>query len=244
MGDAPFVFAYAAGAPIKAVLAYDSGARGTSTALVVPAGSPIRTVADLKGKKVATVKGSIGHFLLLRLLEDAHVPAKDVQVVFLDPGSTRGALQSGSVDAWATWSPYIGLVTLHDHGRVVKDASGVLEGVGFFAASDKAIAGKSAILSDFLVRLSRAQAWARAHPAQYGAAISKETGLPLDVATALASQFAGHAEPMGPDLVRREYATLETFRKAGVIESTPDIDHAFAPQFTQAALAAAAQPGS
>ncbi len=243
VGDAPFVFAYAAGAPIKAVLAYDSGARGTSTALVAAAASPVRTVADLKGRKVATVKGSIGHFLLLKLLEKAGLGSKDVQVVFLDPGAARGALSSGSIDAWATWSPYIGLVTLHDNARIVADGQGVLDGVGFFAASDKAIADKSPILSDFLVRLTRAQAWAAGHQDAYGAVLAKDTGLPLDVARDAARRLAGQAEPIDANLIRKEYATLETFRRAGVIEATPKIDGAFAPRLSQAALAAAGPVG-
>ena len=240
VGDAPFVFAYSAGAPIKAVLAYDTGARGSSTAVVVPATSPIRGVADLTGRKVATVKGSIGHFLLLRLLERAHVAPSEVQMVYLDPGSARGALTSGSVDAWATWSPYIGLATLDDHGRILADGRGVLDGVGFFAASDKAIAGKSKILADFLARLARAQAWGKLHPAEYGAALAKDTGLPLEVATDSARRLAGHVQPLDPALTRKEYATLDTYRRAGLIEATPDIDHAFAPQFSAGALAAQA----
>ncbi len=237
VGDAPFIFAYAAGAPIKAVLAYDSGARGTSTAVVVPAGSTIHTVADLKGRKVATIKGSIGHFLLLRLLDRAGVKARDVQVVFLDPGSARGALSSGSIDAWATWSPYIGLATLHDGARILADGQGVLDGSGFFAASDKAIAGKRAIVADFLVRLAKAQAWAETHPDAYGDVLAKDTGLPTDVARDAARRLAGHVELIDAGLVRREYSTLETFRRAGVIDATPKIEGAFAPEFSKAALA-------
>ncbi len=242
VGDAPFVFAYAAGAPIKAVLAYDSGARGTSTALVAPAASPVRAVSDLRGRKVATVKGSIGHYLLLKLLERAGVPAGDVQVIFLDPGASRGAMSNGSIDAWATWSPYIGLATLKDNARIVADGQGVIDGVGFFAASDKAIEGKSPAISDFLVRLSRAQAWAGSHPDDYGAVLAKDTGLPLDVARDAARRLAGRAEPIDAALIRKEHATLETFRLAGVIAATPNIDGAFAPEVSKAAVAAA-HPG-
>ncbi len=246
VGDAPFVFAYAAGAPIKAVMAYDSGARGSSVAVLVPPGSTIRTVADLRGRKVATVKGSIGHFLLLRLLERAGIAPKDVQVVFLDPGATRGALSSGAVDAWATWSPYIGLATLHDGARILADGQGVINGVGFFAASDKAIVAKSAALDDFLVRLARAQGWAETHPDAYAIALAKDTGLPLDVARDAARRLAGHPVVIDTALIGQEHNTLESFRRAGVIDATPRIDQAFAPQINgpSAALAAPRAAGS
>ena len=240
VGDAPFIFAYAAGAPIKAVMGYRTGVRGNSTAVVASSASGIKTVAQLKGRKVATIKGSIGHFVLLRLLERAGVSPKDVQIVFLDPGGARAALQSGSIDAWATWSPYIGLATLHDGAHVVADGEGVLDGVGFFAASNPAIAAKPQILSDFLTRLARAQAWGASHPDAFGDVLAKDTGLPLDVARDAARRLVGRVVPLDANLAKSEYSTLETFRRAGVLQATPNIDGAFAPQLSQAALAVSA----
>ena len=63
VGDAPFLFAYVNGGKVRAVHASRAAAGGSSTALVVRKDSPIRTVADLKGKIVATGRGSIGHYL-------------------------------------------------------------------------------------------------------------------------------------------------------------------------------------
>jgi sulfonate transport system substrate-binding protein len=90
-GDAPFLFAYAGGAKIKAVQAGKSG--GSATAILVRKDSPIRTVADLRGKKVATGRGSIGHYLLLRQIESAGLKPTDVTVVFLAPGRRQGRVQ-------------------------------------------------------------------------------------------------------------------------------------------------------
>lgn len=235
VGDAPFVFAYAAGAPIKAVAAFQSGANGSATAVVVPKGSTIRTPADLKGRKVATIKGSIGHYLLLRLLQKAGVPENQVQAVFLEPGASRAALSSGSVDAWATWSPYIGMVTLSGEGRILADANGLLTGVGFFAASDKAIARKAPLIDDFLKRVATANQWAHAHPEDYAKALAKDTGLPLDVARDAAKRYGGQRVPLDPALIRQEDETLESFRRAGVIQNPPKIDQAFSTRFQPAA---------
>jgi sulfonate transport system substrate-binding protein len=92
-GDAPFLFAYAGGSSIKAVQAGKSG--GSATALLVRKDAPIRSVADLRGKKIATGRGSIGHYLLLRLLEEAELKPTDVQIVFLSPGDAKAAFSSG-----------------------------------------------------------------------------------------------------------------------------------------------------
>ncbi len=108
VGDAPFAFARAAGMPVKAIAATRSS--GESTAIVVPAGTPYQSFKDLKGKRIGTGKGSVGHFLVLAALERNGMTVRDVQLAFLQPADARAALASGSIDAWATWSQ------VHLHG--------------------------------------------------------------------------------------------------------------------------------
>src|SRR5580658_9015541 len=131
VGDAPFVFAYAAGDKIKVVQATRTAGGGGGTALLVSAQSPIHRPADLKGKRIATGRGSIGHYLLLRVLDRAGLKPSDVTLVFLSPGDARAAFTSGSVDAWATWGSYVGLAQLHDRTRILADGQGLLTGIGF-----------------------------------------------------------------------------------------------------------------
>jgi succinate dehydrogenase/fumarate reductase flavoprotein subunit len=121
-GDAPFLFAYASGAKIKAVQAGKSG--GSATALLVRKGAPFHGVADLRGRKIATGRGSIGHYLLLRLLEEAGLKPTDVQIVFLNPGDAKAAFTSGAIDAWVTWGSYVALAKLHDDATVLADGRG------------------------------------------------------------------------------------------------------------------------
>ncbi len=232
VGDAPFVFAYAAGSRIKAVAALRAAASGASTAVIVPNGSPIRTVQDLKGRRVATGKGSVGHYLLLRLLERAGLPFDAVQTVFLSPGDGKAALQRGAVDAWSTWAPYIGLATLHDANRVLADGAGLFTGYSFMAATETAIAGKRGLLQDFLSRMAAAYRWAAANPALHAAALARDTGLPLDVEVDLVRRQDLKVVPITAEVVRAEVATLTLFRKAGIASVRPDIDAAFDPSFS------------
>ena len=148
VGDAPMIFAQAAGVPLKAIGAWRSDPVGT--AIVAPAGSPIRTPADLKGKRIATGKGSIGHYLALVALESAGLATSDAEIVFLLPADAKAAFVSGAIDAWSSWDPYTSLVRLVDGATVVADGRGITSGLGFQVASEHAIATKRAALDDFL----------------------------------------------------------------------------------------------
>lgn len=224
-GDAPFLFAYASGSRIKAVQAGKSG--GSSTALLVRKGSPIHALADLRGKKIATGRGSIGHYLLLRLLEDAGLKPTDVQVVFLNPGDAKAAFTSGAIDGWVTWGSYVALAKLHDDATVLADGAGRLSGYGFEAASEAAIAGKRPQVEDFLRRLAKARRWAGEHPKEFAAALSKETGLQPDVALYTVQQYRIAPSAIDDKAVAEATAVLDRFRAAGAVSSTRDPAGAF-----------------
>ena len=235
VGDAPFVFAYAAGDRIKAVQATRAAAGGSSTAVLVRADSAITGVAQLKGKRVATGRGSIGHYLLLRVLERAGLSPSDVTVVYLSPADSKAAFDSGSVDAWVTWGSYVALARLHDHARVIADGQGVLSGIGFEAASDGAIGAKRAALADFLHRLAGAQRWESTHTGDYAQVLASDTGLPPDVALYTVSRLRGVPAPIDAGIIDEERQTLRHFVEAGVIPKAPDLDAAFDTTFNAAA---------
>ena len=103
-GEAPPIFAQAAGAPFIYVAHEPPAPKGE--AILVPKNSPIKTVADLKGKKVALNKGSNVHYLLVKALEKAGVKYSEIEPVFLAPADARAAFERGSVDAWVIWDPF------------------------------------------------------------------------------------------------------------------------------------------
>jgi sulfonate transport system substrate-binding protein len=231
VGDAPFFFAYANNPKLKVVQVYRSGGGGHAVAVVVPNGSSIKTVADLKGRKIATGKGSIGHYLVLRLLEQAHLKPSDVQLIYLSPGDSKAALASGAVDAWATWGSFIGLEQLHGGGRVVADGSGVLSNYGFQASTDAAIRTKRELLADFLHRLAEAQQWEGGHVQDYAAVLAKETGLPADVALDTVRKYKPEVVETTPAVVSDEQTVLKQFVDAGVIAKAPPTTGAFDASF-------------
>jgi sulfonate transport system substrate-binding protein len=231
-GDAPFLFAYAGGAKIKAVQAGRSG--GSSTAILVSKDSPIRSPADLRGKKIATGKGSIGHYLLLVVLEKAGLKPTDVSIVYLTPGDAKAAFTAGSIDAWVTWGSYVALARLHDAARILIDGEGLLGGFGYEAASEKAIAEKRPQIEDFLKRLAKARRWAADNPDAFGKVLAKETGLSEEVALYTVRQYRIRPTPLGQESVNEAKAVLDRFRAGGAVNTTRDPAQAFDTSFNGA----------
>ena len=234
VGDAPFIFAYASGVDIRAVQASRSAGGGASTVILVPASSPLRTVQALKGRKVATGRGSIGHYVLLRVLDRAGLKPKDVDIVFLSPGDAKAAFSTGAIDAWSTWGAYVGAAVLHDGARALADGQGLLSGYGFQAATPAAIAGKREALDDFLHRLVVALHWGIEHKEAYAGLLAQETGLPLDVARYTVARIGAVPVPIGPAVLAEEQQTLARFQAAGAIGKAPDLSAAFDASFNDA----------
>ena len=159
-GEAPPIFAQAAGGDIVYVANEPPAPKGE--AILVPKGSAIATVADLKGKSVALNKGSNVHYMLVRALEAAGVAYPDIKPVFLAPADARAAFERGSVDAWAIWDPYLaaaqaatGARTLTTGESLVPNTQFYLATRAFASAEPKAVDALVAALDDVDRRIGR-----------------------------------------------------------------------------------------
>jgi sulfonate transport system substrate-binding protein len=228
-GDAPFQFAYQSGQPIKAIGALAAHPRPPGALdILVPRASPIRTVADLKGKRIATTRGSIGHYLILRAIDASGLKIGDVQIIFLSPADSKAALDSGSIDAWSTWSPYVP-TALADGARIIADGSAYYSGTAFDVANADSVQTKQALLIDFLRREARAYEWAKAHPADYAKVLARETGLPSATALYHVTHQPLVRTPIDAALKAGEHDVVANFRKAGALAGSQPLDNAYAP---------------
>lgn len=226
-GDAPFQFAYQSGLPIKAVSIQRADPRPSeAVAIIVPGGSPVRSIADLRGKRIATTRGSIGYYLALRALHQAGLPPDAVKFTWLSPGDTRAAFASRTIDAWACWTPYAS-VAIKEGARVIADGQKLIWGYAFEVANEQAIADKQAILADFLRREARALDWAATHPSDYAKVLAAETGLPLDIALTMVRKNSRRPLPLSQRVIDDQNVVLETFRDAGEIKADRPIKNAF-----------------
>jgi sulfonate transport system substrate-binding protein len=227
VGDAPFQFAYQNGGPIRAVAAQRADPRpAEALAIVVSANSRVHKLEDLRGKAIATGRGSIGHYTLLRVIQRAGWQPSDVKIVFLSPSDAAAALAAGSVAAWSTWVPYVPLV-LSQGGRVVVDGADYTFGCSFEVANVEAIERKRTILSDFLAREAKALVWAAGHLDEYGQVLAQETGLSPAIARIAVEKNARQNVPIDDELIQEQRLVLDTFVHAGEVEPRRPLSQAF-----------------
>src|ERR1700748_2859494 len=178
-GDLAFLTVSATGAPIKAIGGTRSDAR--TQAILVRNDSPIKSLADLKGKRLAGTRGGWGQFLIDATLEKAGNEINDAPFAPLGPVDAKIALVAGSIDGWAVWEPYVSYATLKDNARIVADGEGLTPTITFYVASDQAIATKRAAVQDLVQRLHKARLWSLDHIGEYAKATAELTKLPEDV---------------------------------------------------------------
>ena len=236
IGDAPFASGIASAIPMRAVSATRSD--GAVTALVVPGASPIRAVADLKGRTVATLKGQTGHFLVLAALRRAGLKGDDVRCVFIAPSEAKSAVAAGSVDAWATWGPYIALARMEDGAREVVNGRELMSGQSYTVASTEAIAAKRAALGDFLRRLRVAREWGLANPEQQAQVWARQTGFPVPVGRMVVDASQTRTVAIDDEVVAAQQQVADFFRAARVIPDAQVAATYFDRSFNAAVFAA------
>jgi sulfonate transport system substrate-binding protein len=220
VGDAPFTFAAAANVPVKAIGAIRQSQQGL--AILVPRESPVHGFEDLRGKKIATGRGSIGHQLILAALESRGWSASDVQIVFLAPSDAKVAYTQGSVDAWSTWEPYVSQEEVLFQSRRVITAEGITPGIGFQVASPDAIRNKRAELADFLHRLAAARAWSLTNVSAYAETWGRLMNIPPAVPLNWLSRSKIRITPIDDGVVADEQKTIDLYFRSGLIKQKLD----------------------
>ncbi len=224
---APLIFAIASGAPLKAVVALHLDGPRESVAILVPPNSAIHQLADLRGKRIATNKGSIGHHLILAALQRDRIPFSDVTIHFLLPADGKAALGGGSVDAWSTWDPYVSIAEVQDHLRPVVDGTSLPITDGVMVASSASIAAKRPLIEDFLARQARAQAWAQKHPEEYARLYAAQTGLAVEVTRSVVRHMNYRYAPIDDAVIRDHQEVADLYLAAGVIRQPVNVSAAF-----------------
>lgn len=225
IGDAPLIFALAAGTRVKAIGANRSDSYGT--AVLVRPDSPLKTAADLKGKSIATNRGSIGHYVTLKAITTAGLTPEDVNLRFLAPADAKLALTQGSVDAWATWEPYTALAETSGHARVLASGRGLLPGLSYLAATDAAIAAKRPVLQDFLQRVVRAQRWSYRNVDAFSATLARIIGIPADAAKLQFERRQQKWVPIDARVIADQQGTADFYRQVGLIRQPLEVRSTF-----------------
>jgi sulfonate transport system substrate-binding protein len=232
VGDAPFTFGLAAGVKMKVIAARRSTQAGL--AFLVLKDSAALSLKDLKDKRVATGRGSIGHFLMLSALRREKLPDDFVNWSFMLPADARSALLSGAIEAWSTWEPYTSQLEVIDGARQIVNGADLTPGQGFQIASETAIATLRDELSDFITRITAARLWANAHVGEYADIWAKLMGFPTSVPRNWFARTKESVVMIDDRAIADEQKVIDVYADAGLLRNKIDAHAAFDDRFNAA----------
>jgi sulfonate transport system substrate-binding protein len=214
-GEAPPIFAQAAGAPIQYV-AYEPPAP-QGEAILVPKDSKLTSVVDLRGKKIALNKGSNVHYLLVKALEKAGVKYSEVEPVFLAPADARAAFERGAVDAWVIWDPFQAAAEAATGARTLADGTGVVSNYQFYFSSKKFLESDSRIVDLVLAELREVDDWAKSDTHAVANQLAPAIGLPVGVVEVALKRQSYGIKPITDSVIADQQQVADTFFALGLL---------------------------
>jgi sulfonate transport system substrate-binding protein len=215
VGDAPPIFAQAGGARIRYVAAVKS--EGNTQAIIVPQDSPIKTLADLRGKRIAFAKGSSAHNLLVAALEKAGLAWSDISPAPLAPADATAAFVKGSVDAWSIWDPYLALAELKDHVRVIAFDKDVHKPNSFYIAGSDFVEKYPVLVARLDAVFAAEGLWADTHHDEVAKAQAEATGVDIEAIRRFVDRSSYRVVPVDDEVIRSEQAVADRFARLGLI---------------------------
>jgi sulfonate transport system substrate-binding protein len=214
VGDSPPIFAQSAGAAIV----YAAGQPGTNgQGILVPATSPIRGIADLKGKRIGFTKGSSAHNIVVQTLEEAGLNYGDITPVYLTPPDAGPAFANGSIDAWSIWDPYFAIGEIKQGGRILVNASDITKTNSFFIANRDFARNYGPVLQQIIDVTAATAKWAERHRDEVAKSLSAVTGIALDIQTVAADRSSFAVGPVTEDIIATQQGVADRFFKLGLI---------------------------
>lgn len=214
-GEAPPIFAQAAGAPIQYVAYEPPAPKGE--AILVPKDSPLKSVADLKGKKVALNKGSNVHYLLVKALEKAGVKYSEIEPAFLAPADARAAFERGAVDAWVIWDPFQAAAEAATGARTLADGTGIVSNYQFYFSSKKFLESDAKAVDLVLAQLSEVDDWAKGDIRAVAEQLAPAIGLSVPVVEVALKRQAYGIKPLTDSVIADQQQVADSFFALGLL---------------------------
>ncbi|WP_018043221.1 sulfonate ABC transporter substrate-binding protein [Methylobacterium sp. 88A] len=214
-GDAPPIFSQSAGGNLVYVSA--AAPSGDGEAILVKESSPIRSVADLKGKKVAFGRGTSAHNLIIAALEKAGLTFSDITPAYLTPADAGSAFANDSVDAWSIWDPYFAVAQARSKTRVLATSGQTLDVSAYFLANRTFADTHPGVIVHSLAGLTEAAAWADGHRDEVAKALNAVTGIPYEIQKVAADRTRFGVRPLTDAILSGQQATADRFHRLGLI---------------------------
>ncbi|MBD2384497.1 aliphatic sulfonate ABC transporter substrate-binding protein [Cylindrospermum sp. FACHB-282] len=224
--ESPPIFSQAAGTPLVYLAANSSD--GQAISLLVPVNSPVNNFKDLKGKKIAFQKASIGHYLTVRAIEKENFKLTDVESIFLAPPDANVAFSQGKVDAWFIWEPFVTRNVENKVGRVLIDGSGGLRDTNnFYSTSRKFYLENPEVIKVFLDELQKAQVWSRNHPKGIAQLLTSATQLDVPTLDKMHSKYDFKLVPITEEVITKQQEVADKWLSLGLIPKKVNVRDGF-----------------
>jgi sulfonate transport system substrate-binding protein len=224
--ESPPIFSQAAGAPLVYLAANSND--GRSVSLLVPKNSPIQSLQDLKGKKVAFQKASIGHYLIVRALEKAGLKLSDIESVYLPPPDANVAFSQGKVDAWFIWEPFVTRNVQNQTGRVLVDGgNGLRDTNNFYSTNRKFYQENPEVIKIFLEELHKAQTWSKNHPQDIAQLLAQATQLDSATLEIMHSKYDFALVPITEQIINKQQEVADKWYSLGLIPNKVNVRDGF-----------------
>jgi sulfonate transport system substrate-binding protein len=214
-GDAPPIFAQAARANLLYVAAQE--AAGSGAAILLPPNSPIRSLQDLKGKKIGFAKASSAHNLTIAAIEKAGLGYGDFTPVYLPPADARAAFERGSLDAWTIWDPYFAIAEKQPGVRILALSKGIVAQNSFFLANRDFTQKNPAIVATINDELAKVAKWAETHRGDVAGVLAQATGLDIESWTRAVDRTDFNVGPVTAAVVEEQQRVADRFHRLGLI---------------------------
>ncbi len=228
VGEAPPIFAQAAGANF--IYIGNDPASPEAEAIVVAKDSPLKTVADLKGRKVVLNKGSNVHYLLVRALEKAGLKYTDIQPVFLAPADARAAFEKGAVDAWAIWDPFLSAAEKQLGVRKLADGrGGVANNYQYYLAERRFTERRADVIKVLFDDAVEQGRWIKANLKQAAVIIAPIQGLDTDIVESALRRYQFAVAPVSDSIAAEQQRIADVFHDLKLIPKPVRIADALKP---------------
>ena len=214
-GDSPPIFAQAARANLLYVAVQPSA--GSTSAILVKEDSPLRSLEDLKGRKVAFTKASSAHNVTLAALEKASLTYSQITPVYLQPADAASAFARGSIDAWTIWDPYFAIAEGQPGTRILARGQDIVRQNSYFLANRDFATKYPQILAAINDELAKASRWTSDHRAEAAAQFAEATGIPLDIQQRIVARSEFVIAPLSDDIIAQQQAVADRFHALQLI---------------------------
>ncbi|MBD2446596.1 sulfonate ABC transporter substrate-binding protein [Nostoc sp. FACHB-152] len=225
VGETPPIFAQAAGTELV-YIASNKPSTGQGSGIVVQNNSPIKTLADLKGKKVVFQKGSASHYLLIKALEEGGLKYSDIQAISLPPTEARAAFIQGKIEAWVTWDPYLASAQKVANARVLRDASGIATQGGYYMASRKFATENPELVRVILEEINNVGKWAEQNTDEVVKLTAPHLKLDQDILSTMIKRRTYGLRPITPEIMEGQQKIADLFAQEKVIPKRIDVKEA------------------